>query len=72
MFTPDLTFQRDRSLISLVVKFHSCTRVFDMARGVVEQLVRSPIKSVYGIKISLEKLLRNHTCLNSMRPAILR
>ena len=59
--------------MSLVVQFNRDTRIDDMARGMLEQLVRSPIDSAHSIKVPLEldKPLGNHTCLNITRPVVL-
>ena len=54
----------------LVVQFHSDTQMVDMTRGVLGQLDSSPINSAYGIKLTLDNFLGNHTCLNITRPAV--
>jgi len=48
------------------------TLLYDYARGVVHEIITSPINSKFGIKLSLDKPLNNDIDLNILRPAVLR
>ena len=58
--------------MSLVAQFQSFTKISDMTRVVLEQLVYSPINSAHGIKLSMYNPLDNHKCINTTKPAVLR
>ena len=46
--------------------------MYDLSRTVIDELIRSPINSKCGIKLSLDKPLNNDIGLNILRPAVLR
>ena len=48
------------------------TLLHDHSRKIIDEIIRSPINSKWGIKLSLEKPLNNDIQLNILRPAVLR
>ena len=64
--------QRCASLSSLVIHNDHISALGDMARMVIDKMVCSPANSKDSIKLSLDKPLNNHTCLNMLRPGVLR
>ena len=48
------------------------TLLYDLSRAFIDNLIRTPINSKCGIRLSLDKPLNNDICLNLLRPAVLR
>ena len=69
---PCQSFQRYDELQSIVCQLPSNTLLHDLSRTVIDKLIRSPINSKCGIKLSLDKPLNNDVDLNILRPAVLR
>ena len=65
-------FQRYEEIQSLVCHLPQNTLLYDFSRAVIDELIRSPINSSSGIKLSLDKPLNNDLKLNLLRPAVLR
>ena len=59
-------------LYSMVCQFQKHTLLHEFSRKIIDELVRSPINSQSGIKLSLDKPLNNDIDLNILRPAVLR
>ena len=59
-------------LYSMVCQFQKHTLLHEFSRKIIDELVRSPINSQSGIKLSLNKPLNNDIDLNILRPAVLR
>ena len=46
--------------------------LYDFSRSVIDALLRNPINSKNGLKLSIDTPLSNDACLNIHRPAVLR
>ena len=56
----------------MVCQLPKNTLLHDLSRKIIDELVRCPINSKHGIKLSLDKPLNNDIDLNILRPAVLR
>ena len=56
----------------MVCQLPKNTLLYDYSRAIIDEIIRSPINSPCGIKLSLDKPLNNDVDLNILRPAVLR
>ena len=56
----------------MVIELPENTLLYDLSRAIIDEVIRSPINSHSGIKLSLDKPLNNNIDLNILRPAVLR
>lgn len=56
----------------MVCQLPKNTLLYDYSRKFIDAVIRSPINSKFGIKLSLDKPLNNDIALNILRPAVLR
>lgn len=56
----------------MVCQLPKHTLLHDFSRKIIDEIVRSPINSQSGIKLSLDKPLNNDIDLNILRSAVLR
>ena len=59
-------------LASIVAQLSNCSELAYCARQIINKIIRSPINSKEGIKLSLDTPLNNPPSLNILRPAVLR
>ena len=59
-------------LASIVAQLSNCSEIALCARHIITKIIRSPINSNEGIKLSLDTPLNNPASLNILRPAVLR
>ena len=58
--------------MSIVIQLPKNTLLYDLSRAIIDEIIRSPINSDSGIKLSLDKPPNNDIDLNVLRPAVLR
>ena len=56
----------------MVCQLPNNTLLYDYSRAIIDEIIRSPINSQCGIKLSLDKPLNNDIDLNILRPTVLR
>ena len=67
-----IVIQRQPMLASIVAQLSNCSEIALCARHIITKIIRSPINSNEGIKLSLDTPLNNPASLNILRPAVLR
>ena len=67
-----IVIQRQPMLASIVAQLSNCSEIALCARHIITKIIRSPINSNEGSKLSLNTPLNNPASLNILRPAVLR